>query len=1380
MRIAGITGTDLFKGKPSRPLQVVRVTVAGPSLEPVTVRVEGPAVTTVEPVRLPPLRAGSERVAEVGVALAEPVTEGSPRRVVAMATGSGGGARAEGEIRAAVPGWTMWMVSHFHYDPVWWNTQAGYTQTWYDVPAADEPRPKTTVFTAFDLVRAHLEAARRDHDYKFVLAEVDYLKPHWDSCPEDRADLRRFLDEGRIEIVGGNYNEPNTNLTHPETTVRNAVYGMAYQREVIGGDPRSAWMLDVFGHDPAYPGLMADAGLDSSAWARGPFHQWGPNRHVGDNRLMQFPSEFEWISPDGRGLLTHYMANHYSTGWAMDHQASSTDEALKVAYEQFAELAPVAATRNVMLPVGGDHVVPSRWCTEIHRQWPYLWPRFTVGLPRDFFAAVRAELGRSRRRPSPQTRDMNPVYTGKDVSFIDTKQAHRAAEVAVLDAERLATLASLRGAAYPREALDKAWRLLVYLAHHDALTGTESDQVYLDLLGNWREAHDLGDMIRRSAAAHLAAQADTRGPGVPVSVFNTLSWARTDVVTIRVTFPEGHQGFTLMAGPSSVPAVADGVVRRADGSLAEATITFLARDVPALGYRIFHLIAAPDLPCWTAEPGTTISGEAFTLTADGPALTSIRDNRTGRELLREGGLGGVPYLQEEYDKHPEWGEGPWHLLPKGPGVLPQTGTVRAEASPLGRRLIIETALGGLTLTQEVLLWKGVDRVDFRLHADGSIGRDRLLRTRFDFDLPGTRPVYETGYAAIGRSFGHPNADAAQMLWAQDNPALNWAGLSSAVRLDLGDTQLAVGVAEVVAPDGVDVRPLLAALAACGVTATSGVPEGPRYGRLDLDSNLPDTRIVIGGPDHNTLAAEILHGHDTHALELARTGRTLVPASTPAGARTDVRGPHALPALIITDPDALAADLDDAVIEVRQRTPHLPEVAGSLTPYSVALINRGTPGFVAEPDGTAYMALMRACTGWPSGIWLDGERRTAPDGSDFGWQHWSHTFAYSLVSGPGDWRDAGFVHAGHEVNHPMLAGEPGTHDGELPPRLSLASVSPDSAVLTALKQDNSGDVVFRFYEPHGRATTARPALHGGIAAAYRANILEERDGDERAEVDLAAAQVATVTVVPAARRTGNVVIAPQAEPVQPVHTRYWLHDKGPAPLGDLPTAVHLSPSPVRLAPGEQGALRLTVASSTHHAHGTVELDVPHGLKVEAPELRYDLAPGEWAEFALTVRGEQGARHLAARIRDELGQILEDTAEILIEAEPVTLTAELWTEPSNARPSGPELALRPGERGELVLRLATSADARVRGEVQLLSPFGTWELIPDWTRAFAIEPGGRTELHFTMTAPHDLRPGSHSWVLAKIGWFGRLTYTPAVPVTIVWNSDSTPRHPPNGRQ
>jgi alpha-mannosidase len=172
------------------------------------------------------------------------------------------------------------------------------------------------------------------------------------------------------------------------------------------------------------------------------------------------------------------MANHYGAGW-VTNTAASLAAAEEAAYEQFRQLAPVAATRNVLLPVGADHVIPSRWATGIHRDWNsrYVWPRFVTALPSEFFAAVRKDAAEREIWITPQTRDMNPLYTGKDVSDIDTTQAQRAAETAVLDGERLATLAWLPGASYPAAAHDKAWHPHVFGAHHDAITGTEGDQV---------------------------------------------------------------------------------------------------------------------------------------------------------------------------------------------------------------------------------------------------------------------------------------------------------------------------------------------------------------------------------------------------------------------------------------------------------------------------------------------------------------------------------------------------------------------------------------------------------------------------------------------------------------------------------------------------------------------------------------------------------------------------------------------------------------------------------------------------------------------------------------------------------------------------------------
>lgn len=444
MDVISVESTELFSGPSHAPQQLVRITYTGSAA---SVRIEGDRLTG---------RAHADpghASVEVPVEVTDPRPgESRDARVVA------GDSITGFTFTVAEPGWTMYMISHFHYDPVWWNTQAAYTSVW-----REDPPGRCRQANGFDLVRAHLEMARREPDYKFVLAEVDYLKPFWDTHPEDRADLRRFLADGRIEVMGGTYNEPNTNLTGPETTVRNLVHGSGFQRAIMGADPATAWQLDAFGHDPQFPGMAADAGLTSSSWARGPHHQWGPMADDGDPGRMQFSSEFEWIAPSGRGLLTHYMPAHYAAGWWMD-SAPTLHDAEVATYELFTKLKKVALTRNVLLPVGTDYTPPNKWITEIHRDWNarYTWPKFVCALPKEFFAAVRAELAERGVEASPQTRDMNPIYTGCQASYIDTKQANRAAENAVIDAEKFAVFAGLLGGApYPQAALAKAWVQLV-------------------------------------------------------------------------------------------------------------------------------------------------------------------------------------------------------------------------------------------------------------------------------------------------------------------------------------------------------------------------------------------------------------------------------------------------------------------------------------------------------------------------------------------------------------------------------------------------------------------------------------------------------------------------------------------------------------------------------------------------------------------------------------------------------------------------------------------------------------------------------------------------------------------------------------------------------
>lgn len=1390
MQVISADSTELFVGPPDAPLQLARVGLAG-CAEPTPIRVDGDGLSG-EAIARP----GSD-VVEVPVTVDRPVV--GQRRAARVRAGD---SSKPFEFTVAEPGWTMFMVSHFHYDPVWWNTQGAYTSEWAEDPPGRQAN-------GFQLVRAHLEMARREPEYKFVLAEVDYLKPYWDTHPEDRADLRRFIAQGRVEVMGGTYNEPNTNLTSPETTIRNLVHGMGFQRDVLGADPATAWQLDVFGHDPQFPGLAADAGLTSSSWARGPHHQWGPTQG-GDMDRMQFCSEFEWIAPSGRGLLTHYMPAHYGAGWGMDESVSLA-EAEDATRALFDRLKKVALTRNVLLPVGTDYTPPNKWVTAIHRDWAarYTWPRFVCAIPRDFFAAVRAELAQRGREPSPQTRDMNPIYTGKDVSYIDTKQANRAAENAVLEAERFAVFAALlTGAEYPQAALAKAWVQLAYGAHHDAITGSESDQVYLDLLTGWRDAWELGRAARDNSLAALSGAI-----GGDVVVWNPLAHKRTDVITARLDAPLGAGVRVLDSDGAELPAhVAD------DGR----SVTWLARDVPSLGWRSYRLVPGSAAAGWEPMPGLAIGNEHYRVEADparGGGIVSLVCC-DGRQLIAEGRVGNELALYEEYPSHPRQGEGPWHLLPKGPvvGSSESPARVRAYRGPLGQRLVVHGRIGGqLRYTQTLTLWNGLARLDCRTAIDEFAGVDRLLRLRWPCPVPGAMPVSEVGDAVVGRGFallhdGARSVDTARHLWTLDNPAYGWFGLSSAVRVRVGaadNSVRAVSVAEVVSPaeaqSGPLARELMVALVRAGVTATCGDADKPRYGCLDVDSNLPDVRIALGGPARNAFTKAVLAQADPdYTVELERqldqTGRARVwvPAETPLDAvwvpGADLRPPRALPVLVIdgSDEGGLAAaiasvvdELECAEILVNQRAPAGMERFESRT---VALLNRGVPSFAVETDGTLHTALMRSCTGWPSGTWIDDPRRTAPDGSNFQLQHWSHVFDYALACGDGDWREAQIPTRSAEFGNPLLAVVPGDAGGALPSAGSLLSVEPAGSVqLAALKAAGNplasggarpvdpSAVALRLVQATGKRTRvtigSEVATVGGLAFADLLERPLETRGGRAKSMELHGYQVATVLAHLETRSAATecAPLAPDAEAAQPLYARYWLHNRGPAPLGGLPAVAHLHPQRVTAEPGAEVAVRLTVAGDGSDAtlHGAVTLLCPDGWTATPAELPFTLGVGDHREAEVTVtipaRARPGVYPLRARLcltGDDVPaawrQEVEDVCVVDVGAHRERELLYLADGPG-------DVELAAGGTARLTVTVGTHARAALAAEAHLISPWGTWEWMGPAVLGAVVPARGTVVLGFDLTPPAWLDPGQW-WALVRVGCAGRLMYSPAVQVTV----------------
>ncbi|HEY3523172.1 MAG TPA: glycosyl hydrolase-related protein, partial [Candidatus Limnocylindrales bacterium] len=548
--------------------------------------------------------------------------------------------------------------------------------------------------------------------------------------------------------------------------------------------------------------------------------------------------------------------------------------------------------------------------------------------------------------------------------------------------------------------------------------------------------------------------------------------------------------------------------------------------------------------------------------------------------------------------------------------------------------------------------------------------------------------------------------------------------------------LAIGIGEVVAPDAATLdeglHDLVVALVRAGVTSTLTRPDGPRYGVLHIDSNLPDVRLSIGGPDVNAFTAAVLDAADAGAaagsgyraelqrqLSGGRHARLLVPAAPradgPGDPIPDLRGVRDLPVLIIAGPDeaataeaiaAVAADLEDATIEVGQPA-ELWSGTGLVEDRTFAVLNRGLPGFSVTAEGDLYLSLLRSSSGWPSGVWINPPRRSTPDGANFQFQHWTHEFEYAVAGGDGDWRTAGIVRTGHEYNNPLIVATAGDASGPLPPAGSFLEIDPPSVVLTALKPagnelarmaapgadagGSQGSVVLRVYESAGRRTPVTIRGRWPFESAERTNLLEaeprplpvaggaiglELEPYEIATIRAAVA-VDTGVATAAAVLEGPLV----TEPAEPVFADYWMHNKGAAPIGYQPVTVGIRPW---LLAGP-GPFRVPLVVASERTDGPVEgiatIVVPDGWHAVPAERPYRLAPGAHLAFESTVEPAPGAAparyFVAARIVDPEGRFHEDvvTIDLTSDGGADGRTAELERSPSIAAAIG--RAVRGGE-------------------------------------------------------------------------------------------------------
>jgi alpha-mannosidase len=191
---------------------------------------------------------------------------------------------------------------------------------------------------------------------------------------------------------------------------------------------------------------------------------------------------------------------------------------------------------------------------------------------------------------------------------------------------------------------------------------------------------------------------------------------------------------------------------------------------------------------------------------------------------------------------------------------------------------------------------------------------------------------------------------------------------------------------------------------------------------------------------------------------------------------------------------------------------------------------------------------------------------------------------------------------------------------------------------------------------------------------------------------------------------GAVLAPDAEEAQPLYARYWLHNRGPAPLGGLPAVAHLHSEAVTASPGETVRLRLTVASDCSDATiaGAVRLRYPPGWDPGA-DVPFELPARGHREDEITVTVPRDAAPGHYPLRAELRlsgdvpaawrQPVEDICVISVGTGPPDDLVRLVTDPA-------DVVVTRGEQARIAVTVGSSARADLALEAHLISPWGTW--------------------------------------------------------------------------
>jgi alpha-mannosidase len=632
-----------------------------------------------------------------------------------------------------------------------------------------------TVEVVRSTFRSAVDLMREYPDFKFTMSSARAYSWMEEKYPDLFKEIQERVKQGRWEIVGGMWVEPDLNMPGGESLVRQILVGKRYFQQKFGVDVKIGWNPDSFGYNWQLPQIYKKSGMDTFVTQK---LMWAHEFTVFPHKL------FWWEAPDGSRLLT-YFPHDYAMG--IDPVQLGNDVSVWV--PAIYGTKPPANPEMMHLYGVGDHGGgPTRTMLDTATRWTQpdvVFPNLQLSTATAFFADLQPKLA---NMDVPVWRDelYFEYHRGVFTTQAETKRRIRQTEELLLNAEKFSAIAASFGHKYPAEEFDRGWKDLLFDDFHDIFPGSGIAANYLDAKRNLEDVGRVSQGILDGSLNEITEHINVKGTGVPVVVFNSLSWARDEVVETEVRLPEPASSVEVIDADGK--PIASQVLSAERGT--RRVRLLLKASVPALGYSTYYVRAAAKRATATAlvtASGDTLENEFVRVKVDAKTgcMTSLFDKRTKSETLApaETDTGGPKdsicgnLLQAFRDRPKQWDA--WNIdedFEKEHWDLDKADEVTlVESGPLRAILRMKNHFQNSTFMRDITVTAGSPRVDVNMTADWH-EKHILLKVAMPVSAHNKMATFEIPYGSIERPTTR-NTRAEQGKF--EVPALQWADLSDA-------------------------------------------------------------------------------------------------------------------------------------------------------------------------------------------------------------------------------------------------------------------------------------------------------------------------------------------------------------------------------------------------------------------------------------------------------------------------------------------------------------------------------------------------------------------------------------------------------------------------